>query len=60
LKKEANMAELSVKCSTCGHVLTADSEEEMIKAIQAHAKEKHNMEMSEEKAKESIKMGHTV
>lgn len=54
------MAQLSVKCSTCGHVLTADSEEAMIKAIQAHAKEKHNMEMSEEKAKESIKMGHTV
>jgi len=54
------MAQLSVKCSTCGHVLTADSEGEMIKALKAHAKEKHNMEMSEDKAKEAIKMGHTM
>jgi predicted small metal-binding protein len=53
------LAQISVKCSTCGSVLTADSEEEMTKALQAHAKEAHNMDMSEETAKEAIKVGHT-
>ncbi|HEM60975.1 MAG TPA: DUF1059 domain-containing protein [Chloroflexi bacterium] len=53
------MAEISVKCSSCGGMLTAESEPEMVKKLQAHAKEAHNMEMSEEKAKEAIKMGHT-
>lgn len=53
------MAHMTVRCSFCGATLMADSEEEMIKVLQDHAMERHNMEMSVEKAKEAIKAGHT-
>ena len=44
----------SVTCPRCGHPVHANSQDELVGAIRKHAQENHDMEMSEEKAKEII------
>ena len=51
------MAELSVACPICKQSLTAPNEDELAKVFKEHAKHEHGMEMSEEEAKEKVKMG---
>jgi len=53
------MAEKSVKCSRCGMSLTAGNEDDLVKKLQAHAKDRHDMDMSESKAREAVKRGST-
>ena len=53
------MSEKSVKCSTCGTTLTAGTEDELVTALQEHAKEKHDKTLPENKAREAVKRGHT-
>jgi predicted small metal-binding protein len=53
------MAQKGVKCSVCGMTLSADNEEQLVKDLIAHAKQRHNMDMSEATAKEAVKVGHT-
>ena len=53
------MADQSVRCTSCGITFTASTEAELVKKLQAHAKEAHNIEMSEETAKAAIKRGYT-
>jgi predicted small metal-binding protein len=53
------MADMNVKCSACGTTLTAGTEAELVTKLQDHAKDHHDMEMSEEKAKVAIQQGHT-
>lgn len=53
------MAEKSVKCSACGTVLTAESEDALVAELQEHVRDHHDKEMSEDKAKEAVKRGHT-
>ena len=48
------MAELSVKCEVCAARLEADSEDELAKLMQEHAKDAHDVDMSEEEAREII------
>lgn len=50
------MAEVSVKCPQCGMDLKAPNEEELAKTFKGHAHEAHGMEMSEEEAKQKVKM----
>ena len=50
------MAEVSVKCPTCGMDLKAPNEEELAKKFKGHAHEAHSMEMSEEEASKKVKM----
>ena len=50
------MAELSVKCPTCGMPLKAPTEDELVKAWQEHSKTAHSMELSEEEARAKVKM----
>jgi predicted small metal-binding protein len=51
------MAEKSVKCSTCGTVLTAANEDDLVKKLQKHAKDRHGKDMSESEAREAVKRG---
>ncbi len=51
------MAEPSVSCPICKQGLTAPNEDELVKIFKEHVKHEHGMEMSEEEAKEKMKMG---
>lgn len=55
-RKEQNMAEHthqhSVTCPACGGVISADTQQEMIRLVQTHAKENHSKDLSEEKVLE--------
>lgn len=42
----------SVTCPACGGVISADTQMEMIKLVQTHAKEHHGKDLSEEKVLE--------
>jgi predicted small metal-binding protein len=53
------MAKKSVKCSACGAILTADSENALVAKLQEHAHDRHDMDMPEGKAREAVKQGHT-
>ena len=46
------MAKPSIKCEMCGAHMEADTEEELAKTFQEHAKHAHDMDMSEEMAQE--------
>ena len=48
------MAEISLKCKSCGHEVTAENEEKLIKKIQQHNKEHHDMDTSTEEARKAI------
>ena len=41
----------SALCPACGGTLTDDTESALIKKVQQHAKEHHDMELTEEKAR---------
>ncbi len=49
------MAEMSIKCKSCGHEVSAESEDALVKKIQQHNKEHHDQETSEEEAREAIR-----
>ncbi len=49
----------SVTCSACGTELMADDEAQLIEDLQDHAREHHDMEMPESKAKEAVEQGKT-
>lgn len=49
----------SVTCSACGTTLTADDKGQLVKDLQAHAREHHDMEMPENKAKDAVEQGKT-
>ena len=40
----------SVTCPVCGTAFGADTQDEMVKLIQAHAKKEHGMDLPREKA----------
>mgnify|MGYP001092516568 CR=1 FL=1 len=46
---------LSLKCKSCGHEVTAENEDALVKKIQQHNKEQHNMDTPEEEARKAIK-----
>ncbi len=48
------MAEYSVTCPACGGTLHAHSEAEIIKMTKEHAKEHHDMVLTDDKVKEMI------
>lgn len=48
------MAKLSFTCPPCGHVITAESEPEMVQKIQEHAKQAHGVTLSEAQAREAM------
>jgi predicted small metal-binding protein len=48
------MSRMGVFCRTCGARLEADSKEELAKLMQEHAKEAHDMDMSDEEARKII------
>ena len=50
------MAEVSIKCPTCGMELKAPNEEDLGKKFKVHTHEVHDMEMSEEEATQKVKM----
>lgn len=50
------MGEASVGCPICGKSLTAPNEDELVKTFRDHAKHDHDMDMSEEMAREKVKM----
>jgi len=50
------MAEVSIKCPQCGMELKAPNDDELAKNFKAHTHEVHDMEMSEEEAKQKVKM----
>lgn len=39
---------ISLDCPPCGAVLTADTEDALVRAVQQHAREHHNTELSRE------------
>lgn len=43
-----------ITCPKCGKVLTAESEDELVKVFQKHVKHEHDMDMSEEAAREKL------
>jgi predicted small metal-binding protein len=49
------MSEKSIKCMGCGAVLTAETEDALVKKVQAHGKEQHNMDMPESQIREMIR-----
>ncbi|MGC9346497.1 MAG: DUF1059 domain-containing protein [Anaerolineae bacterium] len=57
-RKESNMGEHththqhSVTCPVCGGTISADTQMEMIKLVQTHAKEEHGKDLSREKVLE--------
>jgi predicted small metal-binding protein len=52
--EEIRLADLAGKCPVCGGTLSAHSEHELIEKLQHHAKENHNIDMPEERAKQLI------
>ncbi len=50
------MAEVSIKCPSCGMDLRAAHGEELAKTFKEHTAHAHGMEMSEEEAKKKVKM----
>jgi len=53
------MDKKSVKCSACGTVLTAESEDALVAELQEHVHDHHDKDMPEGKAREAVKRGHT-
>ena len=49
------MAKPSLKCKVCGAHMEADTEEELVKVYQKHAKKAHDMDLSEEMAAKEVK-----
>ena len=50
------MAEVGIKCPTCGMDLKAPNKDELGKVFKEHTAHVHDMEMSEEEAKSKVKM----
>jgi predicted small metal-binding protein len=49
------MNEHSVICPHCGGNVSAENEDALVKATQQHMKERHDTEISEQQAKNTIK-----
>jgi predicted small metal-binding protein len=47
----------SIKCEMCGARLEADSEAELAKLMQEHAKEAHDIDMSDQEAARQVTEG---
>ena len=48
------MTKVSIKCPACGGSLTAMNKEDLVKVFKEHAHHDHDMDMSEEKAREKV------
>ena len=45
----------SIACKACGNEVTAENEDALVRKIQQHNKEHHNMDTSDEEARQAIK-----
>ncbi len=48
------MASLSVTCPPCGQVLTADTEDELVRIVQEHAGTEHGHTLSDADVRKAI------
>jgi transcription initiation factor IIE alpha subunit len=46
--------ELTVKCPSCGQILTAADESRLVDSLQQHLHEKHAVEMPPERVRENV------